>query len=100
MTTTTLFSWLALLLAAALVLLPSLVGHLRERRIDRQLREAERGHRPSAPARAAAPAPGQAAAPAPTSARAADRPRGWDPGATRHEAPVRETAVRETAARP
>ncbi|MFG3252626.1 hypothetical protein [Streptomyces sp. NPDC048172] len=31
----------------ALLLGPEIVGHLRERRIDRQLRDAERGIRPS-----------------------------------------------------
>lgn len=39
---------LAVLGVFLLMALPSLIGHAHDRRIDRQLREAERGQRPSA----------------------------------------------------
>ncbi|KQX81181.1 MULTISPECIES: hypothetical protein [Streptomyces] len=43
----TFLSYLVIAALVALVLLPALVGHAQERRIDRQLREAERGRTPA-----------------------------------------------------
>ncbi|MER6913513.1 hypothetical protein ABT354_17745 [Streptomyces sp. NPDC000594] len=61
MTSSTALSWIVLSGLALLLLSPSLAGHLRDRRIDRQLGEAER--RPHDPV----PGPGTRAA-------------RWDPG--------------------
>ncbi|MGW4232018.1 hypothetical protein ACWEF9_22435 [Streptomyces sp. NPDC004980] len=53
----TFLSYLVIAALFPLVLLPSLVGHARERRIDRQLREAERNGLPEPPETAGAAQP-------------------------------------------
>ncbi|MBC9711206.1 hypothetical protein H9Y04_01295 [Streptomyces sp. TRM66268-LWL] len=42
MTTNTLFDWFTVLFVFALLAAPSLVGYAQDRRIDRQLKQAER----------------------------------------------------------
>lgn len=58
----TFLSYLVVFALAVLVLLPSLVGHARDRAIDRQLRQAEHPAPTTAPA-TAAPRSARAAAP-------------------------------------
>ncbi|MFI9581468.1 hypothetical protein ACIHCQ_06400 [Streptomyces sp. NPDC052236] len=57
----TFLSYLVVLALAVLVLLPSLVGHARDRAIDRQLRQAERPAPTTVPT-TAVPRSGRAAA--------------------------------------
>ncbi|MFE7141568.1 hypothetical protein ACFVAG_27820 [Streptomyces sp. NPDC057644] len=72
----TFLNYLVVAALFALVLAPVALGVVRERRIDRQLREAERGRRAAGPSEAAGPPETQSAA-RPYRVTRHSYPKGW-----------------------